>query len=119
MIGAAGGAGGFEEVERAEDVDAGTEEGVALADGDEDGGEVADVGDVVLGEEAVEQGAVLDGPFDGDDARGEGGGCYEVEAVEGDVEIEGDDVVAGFEEEAGDPGSDAAGGAGEEYAHLG
>jgi len=110
-------AGGFEEVEGAEDIDAGAEDGIALADGDQQGGEVADVGDGVGGEEAVDQGAVLDGAFDGGDLGGDVRRGDEVEAFEAGVEIEGDDAVALLDEKAGDPGADAPGGAGEKYIH--
>lgn len=110
-------AGGFEEVEGAEDIDAGAEDGVALADGDQKGGKVADVRDGMGGEEAVDQGAVLDGAFDGDDLGGDVRRGDEVKAFEAGVEVKGDDTVASFNEKAGDPSADAPGGASEKYIH--
>lgn len=110
-------AGGFEEVEGSEDVDSGAEDRVTLADGDQQGGEVADVGDGVGGEEAVDQGAVLDGAFDGGDLGGDIRRGDKVEACEAGVEVEGDDAVALFDEKAGDPCANAPGGASEKYIH--
>lgn len=110
-------AGGFEEVEGSEDIDARAEDRVTLTDGDQKGGEVADVGDGVGVEEAVDQGAVLDGAFDGGDLGGDVRGGDEVEACEAGVEVEGDDAVALLDEKTGDPCANAAGGASEKYIH--
>lgn len=110
-------AGGFEEVEGSEDIDARAEDRVTLTDGDQQGGEVADVGDGVGGEEAVDQGAVLDGAFDGGDLGGDIRRGDKVEACEAGVEVEGDDAMALFDEKAGDPCANAAGSAGEKYIH--
>lgn len=75
------------------------------------------MGDGVGGEEAVDQGAVLDGAFDGGDLGGDVRGGDEVEAFETGVKVERDDTVAFFDQKAGDPGANAAGSASEKYIH--